>query len=254
MSSITLSANAKLNLSLSITGRRNDGYHNIVTEMQEIDLCDTVTVTISKSAKSGIYITCDNPEIPIDNRNIAYRAAELFGASAHIHIEKRIPVMAGLGGSSTDGAAVLKALNRLHDNKFSEHELIKMGAALGADVPFCMTGGRAKCEGIGDVITKLTDLPEQYYAIIQPDFACDTRKAYSMYRPDVKQTRANIFQDLYSLSGDERLNEICDELSGSLTGSGSAVFAVFKDETDAKLLLEKLDYPFMTIATNVRQI
>ena len=247
MSLIKLNANAKLNLTLDIVGKRCDGYHNIVTEMQEIDLADTVTV---KLAKSGITVTCDNPAIPTDSRNIAYRAAELFGVNVQIHIEKRIPVMAGLGGSSTDGAAVLKALNILCSNRFTQSQLCEMGAKLGADVPFCIVGGRAKCEGIGDIITPLPDLPQQFYLIVQPDFYCDTKKAYSLYNPNINRTKPNIFMDLYN---NEQINTICDEIQGTLTGSGSAVFAVFDDKESAKSVLNKLNYPFKAIATNIRR-
>jgi 4-diphosphocytidyl-2-C-methyl-D-erythritol kinase len=252
MNSVTLPARAKLNLYLDIVGKRDDGYHNIVTEMQEIDLADTVTVTLKET---GIRVTCDNPALPTDNRNIAYRAAELFHTGSEIHIEKRIPVMAGLGGSSADGAAVLKGLNQLH-KRFTEIELLKIGARLGADVPFCLTGGRAKCEGIGDIITPLPDLPGQFYLIVRSDFCCDTKFAYSLYKPDIKRTKPNIFQDLYK---DERIERICDELlrlgarTASMTGSGSAVFGVFGSYEQAESALNNVNYPFKIITNNTRR-
>jgi len=268
MNSITLPANAKLNLFLDIAGKRDDGYHDIITEMQEIDLCDTVTV---KLTKSGIRVTCDNPAIPTDRRNIAYRAAELFMRESNlddgswgvkIHIKKRIPVMAGLGGSSTDGAAVLKALHSLwlmDDGVFGSCDLLKMGAKLGADVPFCLVGGRAECRGIGDIITPLPDLEPQFYAIIQPDFCCNTKKAYELYsqrRGDLQGDERNVFMELYN---DERINNACSELlqagaqSASMTGSGSAVFGVFRDRKSAEAALKKLDYPFKQVACNIRR-
>jgi 4-diphosphocytidyl-2-C-methyl-D-erythritol kinase len=260
---LTIKAHAKLNIYLDIVGKRADGYHNIVTEMQEISLHDTVTVTrLSENPRlfgsPKISVTCSDPRIPTDERNIAYRAAEAFiefsGMTgldgAEIHIEKRIPVMAGLGGSSTNGAAVLRAMNSL-SGVFSEGALHRIGADLGADVPFHLVGGRAKCEGIGDIITPLPDLPPQWYVIIQPDFVCDTKSAYALYNSEIKQNHRNVFMDLYN---DERLNRICDDLSATLTGSGSAVFMTFDNETSAKSAFEKLDFPFKTIATNIRRI
>jgi 4-diphosphocytidyl-2-C-methyl-D-erythritol kinase len=260
MSVVTLPAYAKLNLELDIVGTRADGYHDIVTEMQEISLCDTVTVRLSESL--GIRVTCDNPAIPVDNRNIAYRAAEAFFAAsecsfgAEIQIQKQIPLMAGLGGSSTNGAAVLKALNGLQGGIFSRDELIAIGAKLGADVPFALVGGRAKCEGIGEIITVLPALPPQFYVIVQPDFFCETRAAYKLYDSGVTRGHyANIFQKLYN---DSRIDGICAELvqlgalSASMTGSGSAVFGVFADENTACQALERLQYSFKCIARNNR--
>jgi 4-diphosphocytidyl-2-C-methyl-D-erythritol kinase len=244
MSLITLNANAKLNLTLDITGKRPDGYHNIVTEMQEISLHDTVTVT-RLSGSQNISVTCNDPQIPTDERNIAYRAAKLMNCGAKIHIEKRIPVMAGLGGSSTNGAAVLKALSELTGQPIPE-----ACAKLGADVPFHLIGRRAKCEGIGDIITPLPDLPPQWYVIVQPDFVCDTKSAYALYKPGIIRTKSNIFQDLYN---NEQLNVICSRHNARLTGSGSAVFITFDDEKSAESMYKELDYPFKTIATNIRR-
>jgi 4-diphosphocytidyl-2-C-methyl-D-erythritol kinase len=257
--SATLSAHAKLNLYLDIVGKREDGYHNIVTEMLEIDLADTVTVRLA----DDIRVTCTNPDIPTDERNIAYRAAKLFGQGAEIHIEKRIPVMAGLGGSSTNGAAVLRALNSLNGGVFTERELLETGAKLGADVPFALVGGRARCEGIGELITPLPPLPPRDYLIVVPDFVCDTRRAYSMYRPGIRRNYANIFQDLYD---DTRINTICDDLlkagaeSALLTGSGSAVFGVFNKnseiaggEHDYKMHAFREHYRYRTILSRANR-
>jgi 4-diphosphocytidyl-2-C-methyl-D-erythritol kinase len=263
MNSITLAANAKINITLDIIGKREDGYHDILTVMQEIDLCDIVTVCLKGKT---IRIICDNSEIPTDNRNIAYKAAEMFMKQisneacmpsvngVEIVIQKRIPIMAGLGGSSTNGAAVLKALNHLFDNRFDKDYLLKIGAKLGADVPFFIIGGRAECRGIGDIITPLNDKPTEYYAIIKPDFGCDTKGAYQLFNERIKRTKSNIFQNLYN---DERINEICDELmnqgaqTASMTGSGSAVFGVFSNRETAKKALEKLNKPFKYVAKNI---
>ncbi|MCL1867159.1 MAG: hypothetical protein FWF82_07105, partial [Oscillospiraceae bacterium] len=139
---------------------------------------------------------------------------------------------------------------------FSESELCEMGASLGADVPFCIVGGRARCRGIGDEIEILSDLERQFYVIVQSDFLCDTKKAYSLYSPNVNRTKSNVFMDLYD---DERIERVCDDLmnagakSACMTGSGSAVFGVFFDSNSAKSVYNKINYPFKTIACNVRR-
>ncbi|MCL1903133.1 MAG: 4-(cytidine 5'-diphospho)-2-C-methyl-D-erythritol kinase [Oscillospiraceae bacterium] len=277
---MTFYANAKLNLSLDITERRDDGYHNIVSEMQEIDLSDTVAIEINRN-HDEIRVNCDNPRIPTDERNIAYSTAKLFLQTAglkfgvDINIKKRIPLMAGLGGSSTDGATVLKGLNEMCDSdskidfkRYSIDELCKLGARLGADVPFCIVGGRAECRGIGDIITPLPDLPAQFYVIVQPDFYCDTKSAYELFakresRYGRKGTitkataTANIFQRLYN---DERIERICEEMlnlgagSASMTGSGSAVFGVFPTDELAENALERMNQPFKYKAKNVKTV
>ncbi|MCL1832021.1 MAG: 4-(cytidine 5'-diphospho)-2-C-methyl-D-erythritol kinase [Oscillospiraceae bacterium] len=260
MSAITLKANAKLNLMLDICGQREDGYHNISTVMQEIDLCDTVRVALTDAP--DIVVTCDNAAIPTDNRNIAFRAAQSFlresgfAQGVNIHITKQIPLMAGLGGSSTNGAAVLTGLNRLCDNRYEVSELCEIGVTLGADVPFALVGGRALCEGVGDIITPLADLPPQFYAIVQPSFHCDTSRAYALYdeNPVSRGKYANIFQKLYA---DERIDALCQRMCdcgasfASMTGSGSAVFGVFAEETAAQSALQAFDLPFRACTNNL---
>ena len=157
----TVRARAKINLTLDVTGRREDGYHTVEMVMQSIALHDTVRVTTIHGEKKprGIVLSCSLPFLPTDERNLAYRAAELFyketGAlleTCEIHIEKRIPVAAGLAGGSTDAAAVLRALNALHTAGLTDDELCEMGLKLGADVPFCLRGGTMLAQGIGDTI------------------------------------------------------------------------------------------------------
>ncbi len=188
---ITVSANAKLNLYLDITGIRSNGYHDIKTVMHTVDLRDSVTVSLS--TEKEIVISCDKPYLPTDDRNIAYKAAELFFSSADIrrgaliNIRKRIPVGGGLGGSSTDGAAVLTGLNYLCGRPYSEKELFSLGASLGADVPFCMKKGAALCEGIGDVITPLPALTNTFAVILKPDFSLNTKNMYKLYDTEAKK-------------------------------------------------------------------
>ena len=173
-------APAKINLFLDVTARRPDGYHEIQGVMQSISLCDTVTLEVVEpvgkylcvmgprpGAAESITLTCNNPDIPADSRNLAWRAAEIFFAATGrgckkllIHIEKNIPAAAGMAGGSTDAAAVLTGLNELFEYPLSTEELCKAGLKLGADVPFCIRGKAHVTEGVGEVLTAITPMPD----------------------------------------------------------------------------------------------
>lgn len=260
-SKLTVKAYAKLNLFLDITGRLPDGYHSLNTVMQSIDLCDTVTVekeVLQPFGGSKITVKCNNKEIPLGEKNIAYKAASLFMQQVGkkhkllIEIKKRIPTEAGLGGSSTDGAAVLAALNKMYDDILPEAMLLKLAEQLGADVPFCLSGGTKICGGIGSQIFECNSLPHCYFVIVKPNFSCNTAEAYKLYdaakipvneqfmfmkqafeEQDLAQicsTMYNVFTVLYN--NDEIKKIIADlkengALNAELTGSGSAVFGVF---------------------------
>lgn len=174
-----LSAPAKINLFLDITARRSDGYHEIAGVMQSISLCDTVTMEVTEptgmylcslsnhtAGAESITLTCTNPDLPTDSRNLAWRAAEKFFAATGrgcknllIHIEKRIPAAAGMAGGSTDAAAVLVGLNDLFGHPLTPAALCEVGLTLGADVPFCIMGGAQITEGIGEALTPITPMP-----------------------------------------------------------------------------------------------
>ena len=176
----TLTAPAKINLFLDITSRRPDGYHEINGVMQSISLCDTVTIEVTEptgmylcslgahtAGAESITLTCSNPDLPADSRNLAWRAAEAFFAATGrgcknllIHIEKRIPAAAGMAGGSTNAAAVLVGLNDLFDRPLTADQLCEVGLKLGADVPFCIRGGAMITEGIGEVLTPITPMPD----------------------------------------------------------------------------------------------
>lgn len=169
---ITITAPAKINLFLDVTGRRPDGYHTIAGVMQTISLCDTVTLEITEpvdhasAGAESITLTCTSPDIPADGRNLAWRAAEAYFAatstgckSLTIHIEKRIPAAAGMAGGSADAAAVLVGLNHLFGNPLTTEALCEVGLKLGADVPFCIRGGAQITEGIGEVLTPIAPMP-----------------------------------------------------------------------------------------------
>lgn len=268
---VEIQAYAKVNLFLDITGKLANGYHGLNTVMQQIGICDKVIVSVSDG--SGIAVSCDVANIPCDERNIAFKAAKAFlertgvQANVSIDIEKKIPVMAGLGGSSADGAAVLTGLNRLYDDILSGSELEKVGAALGADVPFCIRGGAAVCKGIGDEMRSVRGLDENCrLVVVKPDFECSTAGGYRLYdRQPVAEkgdfdgflralesgTAAtgkalyNVFERLYC---DERIEGMKNELmeagalGACLTGSGSAVFGIFDDKEKAERASAELQY------------
>ena len=182
-----IEARAKINLTLDVTGKREDGYHLVEMVMQSVDLHDDVRVTIVRGEKKprGIVLSCSLPFLPTDERNLAYRAAELFYKetgttleTCEIFIEKRIPIAAGLAGGSTDAAAVLRALNQLHDTGLSRDRLCEIGLKLGADVPYCLRGGTMLAEGIGEKLTQLADMPHCYVVLCKPPFAVSTKEVY----------------------------------------------------------------------------
>lgn len=269
---IIVPAYAKINLFLDITGKADNGYHNLYTVMQRISLCDTVRVRLCD--KEGISVYCDREDIPCGEKNIAYKAARIFfektglSVGAEIHISKKIPVMAGLGGGSADAAAVLTALNGLCRDVLSGEELEKSGAEAGADIPFCIRGGTAVCEGIGDKMTSIKGLDnEMFLLIVKPDFSCDTAAGYRKYdeKPvgineernlfisalkdenydEVYKRFYNVFEVIYE---DERIERLKAALlrygakGACLTGSGSAVFSIFQTYEQAKTACEKIEY------------
>ncbi|MGN0688666.1 MAG: 4-(cytidine 5'-diphospho)-2-C-methyl-D-erythritol kinase [Oscillospiraceae bacterium] len=255
---MTVIANAKLNLFLDITGRRDDGYHTLETVMQSVTLSDIVEVDFSEG--KGISLTCDDPFVPTDGRNTAYRAAERYlacsgiTAAVKIAIAKRIPSGAGMGGGSADAAAVLHALDKRF-GAVSQEELYRIAASIGADVPFCLAGGTRQCRGIGEQISGCPMVKDCCFLVVKPDFSCFTGEAYARYdnAPIPPSNRMsefvaavgdggfadkmyNTFQLLYN---DSRIEEICCALVAAgaagamLTGSGAAVFGVFYEEGSA---------------------
>ena len=269
MTEINVKSYAKINLFLDITGRRSDGYHELNNIMQKIDLHDVVSVLISEG-ETEISVSCDDPEIPCDKRNIAYKAAEAYLNSARItarvdiKIKKVIPVMAGLGGSSADGAAVLEALES-HFQKLGTAKMQKLAAGLGADVPFCLSGRAAFCKGIGEIMTEIEPLPRCSILIIKPDFSCSTSKGYGLYdeqpikskgepkgllsalkNGDLKGVGENLYNIFEPLYNDDRIDKIKHELihggafGALLSGSGSAVYGLFSDSSAAAAACEKI--------------
>lgn len=266
--SSTVKAYAKINLWLDITGRRPDGYHTLNTVMRRVDLYDEIGIT--PTADGSVKISCDDLAVPCDERNIAYKAWKLFGEllgspfGAEITIRKHIPLEAGLGGSSTDGAAVLLGLNELAGYPFTAERLAAESVRLGADVPFCILGGTAECTGVGEIMRPI-GCADLAVVIVKPEFSCSTAAAYAAYDRTPKAVKAgfeaycrdigssagaaadglyNVFEELY---GDPRIAGIKRELisagalGASMTGSGSAVFGIFETLDEAENALKKID-------------
>lgn len=266
---VTLNAPAKINLYLDVMQRRSDGYHDIKSIMHTVDLCDTVTVDTDSSS---IKIDCSDPELPTDRRNLAYRAAELFfektgiGCAASISIEKRIPVCGGLAGGSTDAAAVLKGLNAAFGSPLDTDTLISLGAVIGADVPFCIIGGCALCEGIGDRLAPLPPMSGLYCVIANGGDGVSTAEAYahidSRFKDTLSEDFGNFVPVLSAVNGGElkevythaynifeevvlprhstaqRLKTVLlshDACLSMMSGSGPSVFGLFETKKTAEL-------------------
>lgn len=269
---IKVNAPAKVNLFLEVTGKREDGYHELDTVMQLVGLCDEVSVSFDPE-NEGIALTCQKKYIPTDENNIAYRCARTFlletgiKGGVNIHIEKRIPVAAGLGGGSADGAAVLKALNILTGVGKSTEELCEIGKKLGADIPFCIRGGCARARGIGEIFSPSPVLrgftpviaigshgsstPAAYKALDDIGYR-GTKNAEKMIAALESGRRENVVPELYNAFEEvvpESVPEV-DELkklfleygaAGSLmSGSGASVFGLFERTSLARAACRNL--------------
>lgn len=271
MNTITLNCNAKINLSLDAISRREDGYHDLELIFLEIPIFDTVTVSLRGDKE--IYLTCDDESLPCDERNIAYKTASAFFAEtginygADIDIKKRIPHGAGLAGGSADAAGVLKALNSLSGKPLDTDALLKLGVKLGADVPFCITGGCAFAEGVGEVLTPLPMPPKFYYVIAKPRESISTAYVFKnldlknrpeglsvpavatgIMRGDIDMIIENSGNILESVTAIEvpMINDIKDIFTEGgavlslMSGSGTSVFGAFKTEIAANTAAEKV--------------
>ena len=259
---------AKINLTLSVGEKRSDGYHTIDSIMHSISLCDDITLERAED----ISLTIVEGRAPSGKENLMVKAAELFlrekGISGGVRmtLAKHIPSEAGMGGGSSDAAAVLRGLARLYGTGDGLENLAAMGASLGADVPFCVRGGACRCEGIGEVLVPLTPWPGLPLLIVRPETSVSTGEAYRLLdgrdkRPkdrtedSMKALADRNRQELYeSLSNDFEdalfpKNEVLKETSSILhslgrptlmTGSGSAFFLFLKDREEGKALAEDI--------------
>ncbi len=265
-----LKAYAKINLTLDITGKREDGYHTIDSIMQSVSVADEIELELTEERE--IEISTNLSYIPVNEKNTAYKAAKLYleaAESSHgvrMRVQKNIPSRAGMGGGSSDAAAVLIGLNALHGNRIPQEELLKLGAKIGADVPFCMLGGTYRCEGIGEILTPAAAMPDCIFVICKPDYGMSTPRAYQIIDkyPLPKASRtpnmlgalesgrinevsaevSNYFDDILRMRDVRGVKQIMMQsgaLNSSMTGSGSAVFGIFTDEKAAKKCLSVLE-------------
>ena len=285
MTTLYEGAFAKLNLTLDVLGKREDGYHDLKSVMQTISVRDDVEIDIGTGKPWSLE--CSVEGIPCDERNLAWKAAKVFfdvtkkdPDGIAIRITKRIPSGAGMGGGSADAAAVLRALNRHYGNPFSIFALAELGAQVGSDVPFCVVCGTAMVEGRGERLRKLPDLPDCVFVICKPEFSVSTPELYKKIdevaipkRPDNKAMESAL------LAGD--LGKVCENVFNvfdpvvtqehlelnyiksifnsygaaafQMTGSGSAVFAIVQEFEFAAVICNMLreNYPNVFIAKPV---
>lgn len=265
MDKLSVKAYAKINLTLNITGRLPNGYHSLRSIMQSISLCDIVTV--EKTALPEIEVICGGG-IPSGERNIAYKAAREFFRFADISdigvritIEKHIPSKAGLGGGSADAAAVIRCLNKLFNCNFPQEMLCRIGVSVGADIPFCIVGGTALCEGIGEIITPLSPLSCGCVLVAKGSLGVSTKDAFAK----IDSTKINHSEwessdfsgsfeswarlcsnDFETVSGNPEVRAIISEMRNSgavlaqMSGSGSAVFGLYSESKKAESCQKKL--------------
>jgi 4-diphosphocytidyl-2-C-methyl-D-erythritol kinase len=281
MREIRENAYAKLNLSLDVISKLPDGYHELCMVMQSVALHDELHIRLRDDCQ--IRLSVNLPFLPCDNRNIAAKAAKAFfektgfKGGCDIDIIKNIPVCAGMGGGSADGAAVLRGLNKLLGNPLSQTELLELSFTLGSDLPFCIGGGTALAKGKGEVLSHLSPLPHCKIVICKPSFSVSTPVLFSKidsraikYRPDTagilscieKRDLPGICRRMYNVF-EEVLPETpkdvtiikrtlldCGALGAVMTGTGSAVFGVFDEAEKAEkarlLLLKSYDEVFLT--------
>ena len=263
---------AKINLTLDVVNRRSDGYHNLSMIMQTINLFDIIKISVCESQTPRISLRCENKNVPTDDSNLIVRAAKLFfeksgiSATAEIHLEKNIPVGAGLGGGSSDAAGTLTALNTLFDKPLSKECLAHMAKSLGADVPFFLNGGCMLAEGIGEKLSPLPSLENVYIVLAKPEISISTAHVYkslvlddSICHPDIKSAMDALQQQdvdkLASAAGNvlesvvlkehniiAEYKEIMKDSGAAyslMSGSGSSVFGVFRDKHSAEKALQK---------------
>ena len=269
MERISIHAMAKINLGLDVLRRRENGYHDVKMIMQTVNIYDTLDFVKLQEAK--IVVKTDTMELPTDENNLIYKAAKLLfdkcevREGVEITLTKRIPIAAGMAGGSTDAAAALVGINQLFGLGLTMEELKEIGVKIGADVPYCIEGGTALSEGIGEILTKLPDAPDCFVVVAKPEISVSTKYVYEnlhanelKYHPDIDGMVEAIREG--SLDGvckrmenvletvTETKYPIISELKKMLkdagaenslmSGSGPTVFAIFKEEEMANKALE----------------
>lgn len=272
MERISINAMAKINLGLDVLRRRENGYHDVKMIMQTVNIYDTLDFV--KLQDSKIVVKTDTMELPTDENNLIYKAAKLLfdkcgvKEGVDITLTKRIPIAAGMAGGSTDAAAALVGINRLFDLKLSMDELKEIGVKIGADVPYCVEGGTALSEGIGEILTKLPDAPDCFVVVAKPEISVSTKYVYENLHANELKEHPDIDGMVEAIKvGD--LDGVCKRMENVLetvtetkypviselkqmlkeagaenslmSGSGPTVFAIFKEEELANKALERVE-------------
>lgn len=270
MNTLSLTCCAKVNLGLRVLGKRTDGFHEVETVLQAVDLCDEIEIT--DHPEPAIEVDCDHPEVPSGPENLAYRAARLAQEAlsgergCRIAIRKRIPPAAGLGGGSSNAAAVLIGLNRLWQLSLSDQELTRMAARLGSDVPFFLHGGTALARGRGEALTPVKMMAEFHLVVVKPDLSIPTAWAYGRLKipltSNSKFVKLNSLKEIrtldqvlplldndlekavgaiYALIGEIKANLVSKgAIAAAMSGSGSAVYGIVEDRDAAWQLAERM--------------
>lgn len=266
---LTIQAYAKINLALDVLGKWPDGYHEVEMIMQSISLADTVTLTEAQ----GIAVTASVPDLACDASNLAYRAAAKLRDFLHtdrgvaIHLDKKIPMAAGLAGGSSDAAAVLKGLNTLWQLGLTQAQLMAIGAELGSDVPFCLAGGTMRAYGRGELLEQLSPMPQCYVVLAKPPVGVSTAWVYSNYRleatvhrpdirrmvqflaagnyPGIAQGLANVLESVtvpaYPVIACLKDIMTAGGAAALMSGSGPTVFGLVPQRQQAEQLAERLE-------------
>lgn len=273
---ITLKAYAKINLTLDVIGKRDNGYHDVEMIMQQIDLYDLVKVSRIENSNE-IRLTCSDKFLPTDQMNIAYRAAHLMQelnnlkCGFEIHIEKNIPIAAGLAGGSTNAAAVIKAINMLCCLDLSLESMKAIGFMLGADVPFCIQGNCAIARGLGELLEPIKGLEHTFIVLIKPNFGVSTKEIYQNLNWETIEKHPNTAAMVAALAEDNRYlvnHLLCNVLETVtferypkvhmlkqfvkrygpdgilMSGSGPTIFAIYKNYDRAKHAVKSLKKHF----------
>ena len=271
MNPIIRNAYAKINLGLDVLRRRPDGYHEVKMIMQTVNIWDVLT--FKKSETQGIFLTVNREELPTSKDNLIYRAAQLvmdtydISQGVEITLEKNIPIAAGMAGGSTDAAAVFHGLNELFDLNMSLEDMQELGVKIGADVPYCIMGGTALSEGIGEVLSKLPSPPSCYLVVAKPDINVSTKYVYEnlhanelKVHPDIdgmiEAIRNGSLQGITKRMGNvletvtiakypiiEEIKDVMKQAGAEnalMSGSGPTVFGIFVKEEDAKAAAETI--------------
>lgn len=265
MDSLRLKAMAKINLGLDVLRRREDGYHEVKMVMQTVGICDELE--FMKLSENCIRIATDKEELPADEHNLIYKAAKLmmdtYGicGGVSVKLQKNIPIAAGMAGGSTDAAATIHGMDRIFGLGLSLEEKQKLGVKIGADVPYCLMGGTALSEGIGEILTALPAVPDAFLVVAKPDINVSTKFVYEnlhadrlIYHPDidgmVESIRNGELKGITDRMGNvletvtAKHYPIIEEIKAFLlkqgamnalmSGSGPTVFGVFKEEGTAR--------------------